>query len=96
MKTKTFCSLGLAILVTAKLPTVLAFANKGGGFSTFLQNPFSTPTDPEAELTAEEKTRMILDDLKMESSYEPKKFQVDPNRSSDVATAAMPVSKSQG
>ncbi len=101
MKTISLSSLGLAFLVTQltnQCPTVQAFASKGGsggGFSTFLKNPFSNPAAPEAELTAEEKSKLILDGLQMESSYEPKKFQVDPKRSSDIATAAMPVSKLQ-
>jgi len=53
------------------------------------KNPFGNA--PELEpLTAEEKSQMVLDDLGMESSTEPRVFYTDPKRAVDIATAFMP------
>ena len=57
---------------------------------SFFKNPFAS-APPKPELTTEETTKMVLDELGIEA-MEPRVFYTDPDRFVDVATAFMPVS----
>ena len=73
----------------------LAFVtNKNSSKISQLQlfkNPFEKNAPEPEPLTAEEKSQMVLDELGMESSTEPRVFYTDPKRAVDIATAFMPV-----
>ena len=55
------------------------------------KNPFEKNAPEPEPFTAEEKSQMVLDELGMESSTEPRVFYTDPKRAVDIATAFMPV-----
>jgi hypothetical protein len=66
-----------------------AFSANRAGFPSFrLPNPFA---ESEVEVSMEEKGKLLLESLELESSTEPRAFYTDPKRCVDIATAAMPV-----
>ena len=73
-------------------PSAFAAGNKQGFPNINIPNPFAAP--PEPELTEEEKGKLFLESLELESSTEPRAFYTDPKRFTDIVTATMPVRKS--
>ena len=55
-----------------------------------LKNPFSKATQG-AEILEEDSGELVLSNLGLKSNTEPKKFEVDPKRALDIASATLPV-----